>query len=229
MTISATLQVYEQFLQSLQLYPELFKIKDVEMDLTGELNPSNLLDHLFFNENNWLSFDDFYAFYLNKYKDIIKSRFSFPDFDAFANGLRARLYRTQFGFLTEYHAYHLCRYVFGENSVRRSVDLDIAGVDFQLLYHSSLHNIHIFVDTPRAWSFRNYKSNFKNVNNTPGTHVNLPYSLQADRFNSLRFLKNKFGVYTADYLEFLKREIDAGKIKDNNISGTTHSGFVYSF
>lgn len=199
------------------------------MDLKDNLNPSMMLDYFFFTKHNWMSFDQFYQFYFERYKDVIKDRFNFPTYDAFAQGLRARLYRTQFGFLTEYHAYHLCRYFFGENNVNRSVALDKAGVDFQLRYNANLYNIHIFVDTPRAWSYRNYKSSFKNVNKTPGIHVNLPYALGANRFNSLRFLKNRFGVYTISYLEFLKKEIDAGNIKDNNISGTTDSGFIYSF
>ena len=202
--MEGTLQEYESFLESLQLYLELFKKKTVEMDLKGALNPSYLLDDYFFKQKKWLSFNDFYESYFNRFKDELKNRFQFPDEENFAAGLRARLYRTQFGFLTEYHAYFLCVCLFGDGNVSRSTELDLAGVDFEIRLMDKIYNIHIFVDSPRAWEYRNYKSQYKQVNSRPGIHVNLPYSLQSGKFNSLRFLKNKFGVYTEKYLRFLK-------------------------
>ena len=198
------------------------------MDLKGELNPSHLLNDFFITQNRWLSFSDFFDFYFAKYKDDIKTRFAFADYNQFIEGLRARLYRTQFGFLTEYHAYYLSASVFGDENVNRSTDLDRLGVDFQIKYSGQIFNIHIFVDTPRAWEFRNYKSQFKGVNNVAGIHVNLPYSLKEGRFNSLRFLKNRFGIYTEYYLNHLKSEIILGKIKNNNIIATSENGFIYS-
>ncbi len=138
------------------------------------------------------------------------------------------MYRTQFGFLTEYHAYFLCVCLFGDGNVSRSTELDLAGVDFEIRLMDNIYNIHIFVDSPRAWEYRNYKSQYKQVNSRPGIHVNLPYSLQSGRFNALRFLKNKFGVYTEKYLRYFENEAKAGRIKNNNISGTGVHGFIYS-
>ncbi|HVE61921.1 MAG TPA: TaqI family restriction endonuclease [Chitinophagaceae bacterium] len=221
------IQQYESFLSSLTLYPALSKMKTLEMDLKGELNPSFHLDKLFFKENKWLSFDQFYYYYFDQYKDVIKKEFNYKDHTSFENGLWARLYRTQFGFLTEYHAFHLCSEFFGKERLNRSVELDKAGVDFQLTYKDQIFNMHIFVDTPRAWSFRLYKTINKNVNNLQGIHVNLPYSLKENNFNSLRYLKNKFGVYTIFYLQYLKQQIEMGRIKNNNITGTTSEGFIY--
>jgi len=66
------LQQYESFLSSLTLYPALSKIKSVEMDLKGELNPSFQLDKLFFQEKKWLGFEQFYYYYYDQYKTIIK-------------------------------------------------------------------------------------------------------------------------------------------------------------
>lgn len=60
-----SLKQYEDFLESMKLFPELFKIKDLEMDLKGELNPSPYLDDFFFNQMKWLSFTDFFDFYFN--------------------------------------------------------------------------------------------------------------------------------------------------------------------
>jgi hypothetical protein len=198
------------------------------MDLKGELNPSYHLDKLFFQEKKWLSFEQFYYYYFDQYKDIIKKEFGFTDEVTFEKGLRARLYRTQFGFLTEYHAFYLCSEFFGKEKLNRSVELDKAGVDFQLMVDDIVFNVHIFVDTPRAWSFRKYKSQRKNVNSLHGVHVNLPYSLKENNFNSLRYLKNKFGVYSISYLEYLKEQIEMGRIKNNNITGTVPQGFIYS-
>ncbi len=226
---SDSLKQYENFLETLKLFPELFKIKDVEMDLKGELNPSPYLDDLFFNQMHWLSFTDFFDFYFNQHNDTIKNRFSFPTYESFSEGLRARLYRTQFGFLTEYHAFFLSSILFGSENVVRSTELDIAGVDFQIRLATNLYNIHIFVDTERAWRFRAYKSKYKKVNTLSGIHTNLPYSLQENRFNSLRFLQNRFGVYTEAYLRYFENEAKNGKIKNNNISGTNQNGFIYSF
>ncbi len=198
------------------------------MDLKGELNPSFHLDKLFFREKKWLSFEQFYYYYFDQYKDIIKEEFGFADEASFEKGLWARLYRTQFGFLTEYHAFYLCSEFFGKENLMRSVELDKAGVDFQLMVNEKVFNVHIFVDTPRAWSFRNYKSEHKNVNSFQGVHINLPYSLKENNFNSLRYLKNKFGVYTTSYLQYLKEQIETGRIKNNNIIGTVPQGFVYA-
>ncbi len=219
---------FESFLSSLTLYPALSKIKNVEIDLKGKLNPSFHLDKLFFHEKKWLSFEQFYYYYFDQYKDIIKNEFGFTDDALFEKGLWARLYRTQFGFLTEYHAFYLCSDFFGKEKLNRSVELDKAGVDFQLMVNDKIFNIHIFVDTPRAWSFRKYKSTHKNVNSLQGVHVNLPYSLKENNFNSLRYLKNKFGIYTISYLQYLKKQIEMGRIKNNNIAGTTSKGFVYT-
>lgn len=225
--MKGALQEYESFLESLQLYPELFKKKTVEMDLKGILNPSYLLDDYFFKQKKWLSFNDFYETYFNRFKDELKNRFQFRDDESFAAGLRARLYRTQFGFLTEYHAYFLSISLFGESNVSRSTELDLAGVDFEIILQDKVYNIHIFVDSPRAWEYRNYKSQYKQVNSRPGIHVNLPYSLQSGRINSLRFLKNRFGVYTEKYLRYFETEAKAGNIKNNNISGIGAHGFIY--
>lgn len=198
------------------------------MDLKDILNPSAMLNDLFFNRRKWLSFNDFFELYFNTRKEEIKKRFSFPDDKSFSEGLRARLYRTQFGFLTEYHAFFLSSILFGTDNVIRSTELDTAGVDFQIKLNGNIYNIHIFVDTPRAWKFRQFKSKHKQVDTLAGIHTNLPYALSENRFNSLRFLKNRFGVYTESYLRYFESEAVNGKIKNNNITGTTGTGFIYS-
>ncbi len=48
------LEKYELFLSKLVLEPMLYKNKTVEIDLKGSLNPSTLLDNLFFKKKERL-------------------------------------------------------------------------------------------------------------------------------------------------------------------------------
>ncbi len=218
---------YQSFLGTLQLNSQLAHTKTVEMDLKGKLNPTNLMQMLFFEQKRWLNFKEFYEFYLLENEHLLKETFTNVDWEEFKKGLEARLYRTQFGLLTEYHAYFACRCIFGKEHLKRNKELDTMGVDFQLIYKNQTYNIHIFVDTPRAWAFRRFKTENKSVEKTIGWHVNLPYSLRSNRFNSLKFLPNGFGIYTSRYLYYFREELDKGNIQHNNIVGTTAEGFLY--
>jgi len=216
------------FLSSLKLNPSLTKIKTVEVDLKDTLNPTIWLNQTFFEQNNWLNFREFYEYYLQSNEKELRIEFSNVDWEDLKKGLEARLYRTQFGMLTEYHAYFLCKEFFGEKNVTRDAQLDRIGVDFQIKFDHQLYNIHIFVDTDRAWAYRRYKVQNKQSNKVDGLHVNLPYSLSRNNhFNSLNYLSNGFGIYSEKYLEYLKNEMLLGNIKNDNIIATTSRGFIY--
>lgn len=221
------IKYYQSFLETLELNPQLAHNKTIEMDLKGRLNPTNLMQVLFFEQKRWLNFKEFYDYYLSTNESLLRETFSHIGWEDFKKGLEARLYRTQFGLLTEYHAYFACRCIFGTGNLKRNKELDKAGVDFQLLYKNQIYNIHIFVDTPRAWAFRQFKTANKSVEKTAGLHVNLPYSLKSNRFNSLKFLSNGFGIYTSRYLRYFQNELDKGNVQHNNIIGTTAEGFLY--
>ncbi|NQV90930.1 TaqI family restriction endonuclease [Candidatus Woesearchaeota archaeon] len=214
------------FLKTLEKDNDLFRVKTVEMDLKGMLNPTNVLDELFFKEQKWLGFDEFYLYYVQKFSEQLMRKFNPKNIENFRLGLKARLYRTQFGFLTEYQAYLLAQEIFGKQNVFRDINLDKKGVDFQIMYNNIKYNIHIFVDTSRSWYYRNFKSANKHVDSVEGIHVNLPYALETGKFNSLEYLPNGFGIYTKEYFEYLKKEIDSGNLK--KIIGTKESGFIYS-
>ncbi len=216
------------------LEPTLFRNKSVEIDLKNSLNPSTLLDDLFFKKNEWFGFQDFYKKYIElneqKLKELYSSYYKNElSWESFLDGLKARIYRTQFGFLTEYHAFFMAKIVFGEDNVMRDVNLDKIGIDFQINFENNLYNIHIFVDSERAWYFRGIKSKYKNVDNHIGIHINLPYSLKSGFIHSLNFLPNRFGIYRKEYFEYLKQEIINGNIKDNNIVGIDNNGFRYQY
>ncbi len=216
-----------RFLGSLVLNPELAQTKTIEMDLKGNLNPSIWLNYLFFEKNCWLNFKDFYDYYWKNNQFALEKQVPNLSPAQLKKGLEARLYRTQFGMLTEYHAFFLCREVFGQENVLRHPDLDRIGVDFQIFFEQKCHHIHIFVDTKRAWHFRQIKAQYKNSNQLTGIHINVPYSLEANRFNSLHFLPNGFGIYQKSYFEYLKNELLAQKITNDNIIATTQNGFIY--
>lgn len=222
---------YEDFLEKLQLDRSLFYIKTVEKNLYGQLNPGRLLDELFFKENRWLGFYDFFKYYVEQNLDELRSfkEQYYPSMErnTFLNGIRARLYRTQFGFLTEYHAFILAKKIFGEDNVWRDFGLDRLGVDFRIKHLGTTYNIHIFVDSERSWHYRNIKTRYRNVEGLDGVHVNLPYSLEQNKINSLRFLKNGFGVYQEEYLEYLKNEMQKNKL-DHEIVGVAKDGFIYN-
>ncbi len=222
-----TLTCYEAFLSTLRKDPAHAYMRQVEMNLYGALNPSGILNRLYFEEGRWLGFEDFFRHYLSLHGETIRRTFRYEKEEDFIPGLKARLYRTQFGFLTEYHAFLLSAVFFGSENVHRSVALDRAGVDFQVRLNGKTYNIHIFVDTERSWKYRRIKSEERGVDGMPGMHVNLPYSLQEGRFNSVRYLPNRFGVYREEYLRYFVEEMKAGRVGDNNIVGTTGDGFVY--
>lgn len=212
------LEDFERFLESLQLNSEFSKVKTIEMDLRGDLNPMRDLSNLLFIHNKLFNFKEFFDFYLKKHETQLRMLSRGYDFELFKIGLRARLYRTQIGLLTEYHAYLLAIKIFGEPNVKRNAYLDNLGVDFQIILNKIVYNIHIFVDTPRAWKFRNYKAKYKQVDSLKGTHVDFPYSLEQNKINSLRFLRNHFGVYTESYFMHLKHNLLNGVHHAKNIN-----------
>jgi hypothetical protein len=219
---------FQDFLGGLSLNAELRRTKTVEMDLKGRLNPATLLGQLFFGEQRWLGFEDFFDHYLAQNGPQLRQLLPQVAEADLQLGLRARLYRTQFGLLTEYHAYYACRCIFGPGQVRRDPAHDQLGVDFQLVDAAQTYNLHIFIDNDRAWDYRRFKQAHKQVDRLPGWHVNFPYSLRSGRFNSLRLLPNGFGIYTSPYVKYLQAEIQAGRVQNGNIVGTTARGFVYA-
>lgn len=221
------LRAYLEFLCSLRLNPRLAQIKSFEADLKGALNPTKLLNELFFVQNQCLDFDSFFDLYWSKHQALLKDRFSTLNRQELLRGLRARLYRTQCGILTEYQAYLGAQVIFGNENVHRSIELDQTGIDFSITHQEHAYHIHIFVDTKRAWDFRKYKSAYKQVERAEGIHVDLPYSLKAGSINSLYYLPNGFGVYTPAYLRYLQQEIYSGNLLQHTVRGVNEQGFIY--
>ena len=204
-----TIEDFEEFLASLTLNKTLFSVKTVEFDLKWDLNPTNDLNYLFFDEQKFLWFEEFFEYYTSRHIESLKPlilRFWKADF---LRWLEARIYRTQFWFLTEYHAYFKCLSIFPKGSVIRNPELDKKWIDFQIKHGGEVYNIHVFVDTERAWKFREFKRQSKHVDDYPWNHVNFPYYLWRWKINSVEYLPNWFWIYTEKYVKFLKDAIDS--------------------
>ncbi|MFQ3599603.1 MAG: TaqI family restriction endonuclease, partial [Chloroherpetonaceae bacterium] len=202
-------------LETLNLSEKHRTFKGFEVDLRGNLNPTRILNDLFWAKKEWLNIEEFFERYVRMaYPDLKRM---FPKEIAqlgakFGSHLAARLYRTQIGFLTEYHCAMLCEEIFSPEGfeVRRSPDLDRLGVDMQLVRQTACYNLHIFVDSPRAWNFRREKRLRKSSNHQEGTHIDFPYQVRSGCIHSLRLLSNGFGVYRQEYVEHLKHKILSG-------------------
>ena len=221
------LEDFEKFLSSLVLNKSLFYVKTVEFDLRGDLNPTNDLNKLFFEEQKFLWFNEFYKYYINKHKEDLNLLIQKYWKDDFLKWLEARLYRTQFWFLTEYHAYFKCLSIFPKNSVIRNPELDKKWIDFQIKWKWELYNIHVFVDTERARKFREYKKNFKHVDEFQWTHVNFPYSLWTKKINTVKYLPNGFWIYTDLYVNYLRNCINSWILKWKTIIWVDENWFIF--
>lgn len=220
------IDIFEKFLSNLIVDKSLFYVKTIEFDLKWDLNPTNDLNNLFFVENNFLWFHDFFIYYCNKHKDLLIPLIDKYWREDFLKWLKARLYRTQFGFLTEYHSYFKCLSIFPNWTVLRNSNLDKLWVDFIIKHKNHDYNIHIFVDTERAWYYRNFKSKNKFVDDLPWTHVNFPYFLWMWKINAVKYLPNWFWIYTDKYVNYLKNCIEQWILIWKNIKWVDSNGFI---
>jgi hypothetical protein len=204
------IQSLEEFLVTTSVDPTHRQYKGFEDDLRGDLNPTHLIEQFFWVEERWLDFPEFFEEYwrLNeiKLREHFHQKFLLLGKEA-KRHLEARLYRTLFGFLTEYHAVMLIGHKFSPlgYAVVRGSDLDRVGVDCQIREAVSelLYNIHIFVDSARANRYRSGKLAFKSSNKLEGIHIDFPYRIKPGCIHSLRMLPNGFGVYTEEYVDHL--------------------------
>lgn len=215
MKLEIQLADLEAFLETLSVSGHHRQYKGFEEDLKDVLNPTYLFERLFWQERKRLDFPEFVDFCWKENKDELKARFGHQIRalgNEFKSHLAARLYRTQFGFYTEYHAVILSSIIFAEAGliVERSSAMDRLGVDFTVSGLDVSYHIHIFVDSPRAWQFRQFKKKNKASNKVDGCHVNFPYRISPGCVHSLRMLKNGFGVYRQSYVEHLRNVLVSG-------------------
>ena len=229
--MAMSIEKFDKFLQSVDLgaYRDKYRsIKIVEMDLSKEIQAIGILYEIYWNQKKFLSFEDFYAEYLNTHKKEIESFRQKVTMckNCFYRGLPARIYRTWASIITQIHAGYVAESVFGQYSVKMSAELDRQGADFQVVYRGKTLNYQVkkkslgrevrqekpksknplpgeFVDIKYEVPSEDY---FKNPNKKDGAYK-LPYRRFVDNKELKRF-PNGFVVFTPYTFEKKKLEID---------------------
>lgn len=142
------LEKFDKFLQTVPLkdYRKKYSnIKIVEMDLSKDIQAIKFLYKVYWDEKKFISFDDFYKRYLQEKKEALekfKIKTTMCD-DCFSRGLKARIYRTWAGLITQIHAGYVAESVFGEGTVSMSEQLDHQGADIRVEYKGHFLNYQI--------------------------------------------------------------------------------------
>lgn len=221
---------FEKFLKSVNLkdYRKKYsRIKIVEMDLSKDVQAIQLLYRTYWSDKKFISFDDFYSHYLkekHKLLEVFRLKSTMCK-DCFYRGLKARIYRTWAGLITQIHAGYVVESVFGKGTVSMSADLDSQGADIRVEYKNNFLNYQVKKTSHSGVMSRRplpRKSKLK------GEPVDIKYEVPTCLSNPktkkgefrqpyLRFLedkrtiafKNGFVVFTPYVFEEKKKEIDA--------------------
>jgi hypothetical protein len=230
--INNEIHKYNLFCEKFILENRYFHNKTVEDDLHGILNPIKSIWEFYFTDNIYEThiqygidpyFDHFrYSNMARKeaidkfYKDKYSYKLTEEEFN---DGLKARMYRTVFGVLTENSAVLVSKKAFGNEAIIRSIEDDCKGVDFTIYYKDIPFRIHIHKDSYNARQRVKEKILYKKSLGMDGIHVYLSYSTNFSHqtINLCHRLKNGFGVYTDSYIQHFKSEIDRFNFKDNDI------------
>ncbi|HEC93871.1 MAG TPA: TaqI family restriction endonuclease [Candidatus Kaiserbacteria bacterium] len=221
---------FTNFLKTVQLQKyrkEYSTIKIVEMDLPKNIQAIELLYTVYWEEKKFVSFEDFYKRYLQEKGSTIdefRIKTTMCE-DCFRRGLKARIYRTWAGLITQIHAGYVAESVFGDGTVLMSEKLDHQGADIRVEYKRHALNYQV-----KKTSHAGVKSSkpLARKNVMDGEPIDILYEVPAClsdpktkkgefRVPYLRFLEdtrtetfeNGFVVFTADTFLPKKKEIDA--------------------
>lgn len=196
------LKEFTKFLKTVPLQKyrkEYSRIKIVEMDLPKNIQAIELLYTVYWEEKKFITFDDFYKRYL-KEKDSVISEFRVKTTmceDCFDRGLKARIYRTWAGLITQIHAGYVAESVFGNSTVLMSEKLDHQGADIRIQYRGHTLNYQV-----KKTSYSGVKSNkpLARKNTIDGESIDILYEVPS----CLSDPKTKNGEFRVPYLRFLE-------------------------
>ncbi len=196
------LEKFNKFLKTvdLQSYRKKYShIKIVEMDLSKNIQAIELLYKVYWDEKKFISFDDFYNGYLKeKRKQIEKFRLkSTMCKNCFYRGLKARIYRTWAGLITQIHAGYVAESVFGEGAVSMSAELDSQGADIRVKYKEYFLNYQV---KKTSYSGVMSRKPLPRKSKLGGESIDIKYEVPI----SLSDPKTKKGEFRKPYLRFLK-------------------------
>ncbi len=193
---------FETFLQTVDLaaYRALYSsVKIVEMDLPKNIQAVQLLYTVYWDERKFLSFDDFYERYLAEKKDAIEE-FRIKSTmceDCFYRGLKARIYRTWAGLITQIHAGYVAESVFGPGTVSMSAELDHQGADIRVEYRGRFLNYQV---KKTAYSGVVGRKPQAQKSKLEGESIDINYEVP----NILSDPKTKAGEFRKPYLRFME-------------------------
>lgn len=232
------LEKFEKLLKNINLdgYRKKYRpIKIVEMDLPKNIQAIDLLYKVYWDNRNFVDFNEFYQEYLKEYKEALegfREKITMCK-DCFYRGLPARIYRTWVSIITQIHAGYVAESVFGNNSVQMSGELDRRGADFRVSYKGLKLNYQVkkksqsrevriakkvkkanqldgrFIDI--KYEVPNYDI-IKNPYKKNGKELRKPYLDFKKNYldkNFLRVFPNGFVVFTPVIFEEKKKEIDS--------------------
>ena len=196
------LEKFDKFLKTVDLkdYRKKYShIKIVEMDLSKDIQAIKLLYKVYWDEKKFISFDEFYDRYLKeKKKQVEKFRIkSTMCKNCFSRGLKARIYRTWAGLITQIHAGYVAESVFGKGTVLMSEELDHYGADIRVEYKGRFLNYQV-----KKTSFSGVMSRkpLPRKKRIEGENIDIKYEVPA----CLSDPKTKKGEFRLPYLRFLE-------------------------
>lgn len=169
------------------------------MDLSKDIQAIELLYKVYWDEKKFISFDDFYKRYLQEKKEALekfKIKTTMCD-DCFSRGLKARIYRTWAGLITQIHAGYVAESVFGKGTISMSEQLDHQGADIRVEYKGCFLNYQVKKTSHSGVISRRP---LPRKNKLKGVPVDIKYEVPA----CLSDPKTKKGEFRLPYLRFLE-------------------------
>lgn len=133
------LEKFNKFLQTVDLeaYRKIYMpIKIVEMNLPKDIQAIRLLYRVYWDDKKFIDFNTFYTIYEREKKRELREfqKKSGMCSKCFKKGIKARIYRTWAGLITQIHAGFVAERVFGPDTVKMSEILDRQDADIQVRY-----------------------------------------------------------------------------------------------
>lgn len=192
---------FDTFLKGVDLkrYRKMYSgVKILEMDMPKDTQAINLLYRVYWEEGEPLSFEDFYNRYRtekSKELEIFRKKTTMCE-DCFERGLKARIYRTWAGLITQIHAGYVAESVFGKGSVAMSRELDSMGADIRVTYKGRHLNYQVKKTSYSGVMSRHPLPRKKRL---PGKNIDIKYEVPT----CLSDPKTKKGKYREPYLRFM--------------------------
>lgn len=196
------LREFTEFLKTVPLKEyrkEYAPIKIVEMDLPKDIQAIILLYRVYWEERNFLSFEEFYERYFEEKKELLETfriKTTMCE-DCFYRGIKARIYRTWAGLITQIHAGYVAESVFGEGSVDMSREMDSLGADIRVEYKGNFLNYQV-----KKTSFSGVMSRrpLPRKKKLKGENIDIKYEVPP----CLSDPKTSKGEYRVPYLRFVE-------------------------